>query len=180
VRAVAETVGLPVLVQGFEQAFSRLIGRVADSAFDQGPALIPLFEVLNWTVTIDERLREDRDDRDWWQGIPDGELVRGVRFARNRVHHQWANALGAAVPDRRPALRLPLRPRAILPQGVGVFERAHWRWRDTLPPGNPDPDGERLYREHLARQLVSETLLKVYALFKNLPEIQRGSTHGYG
>jgi hypothetical protein len=50
--------------------------------------------------------------------------VQGVRFARNRVHHQWADALqitsGRAYPRTYPK---------------AYFE---WRWRATLPPGKSD------------------------------------------
>jgi len=47
---------------------------------------IPLFGALNWAASIDIYFFEN--------GSPIGDdLLTGVRFARNRVHHQWALAL---------------------------------------------------------------------------------------
>jgi hypothetical protein len=69
-----------VLLRGYQQAVARFdesrLGHDATVAF------LPLFEALNWAASIDERLR-----------YPDYPELRGLRFARNRVHHQWAEAL---------------------------------------------------------------------------------------
>lgn len=67
-------------------------------------AAIPLFEALNWAVALDERLCKDwvpdgkarQPGWDWPVRLTneaDAEAVRGIRFIRNRIHHQWADAL---------------------------------------------------------------------------------------
>jgi hypothetical protein len=74
-----------------------------------------LFETLNWCVSLDDYARE------WW--APDGValgwawreraggvelvgLLNAVRYARNLVHHQWADALaledGVRIPYTEP------------------------------------------------------------------------------
>lgn len=96
-----------------------------------------LFEALNWAVAMDERIGHH------W--VPDGKplgvkwserlghgavIISGVRFARNRVHHQWSDA--------------------IVPSGGTREEFATWAWRaaDDLPKGR-NQTGEDTYREHL-------------------------------
>ena len=61
------------------------------------PVLTPvwsaaLFESLNWAVTLDYRLRHDDNDA-WATRVDGGDVVRGIRYARNCVHHDWASAL---------------------------------------------------------------------------------------
>ena len=96
-------VAVDVLYRGFSSAYTRFMesGRLATEPVD---ALLPLFEALNWASTLDERLAweaggrrrfDDRQAFDWsWRDeYPEGDVVPGFRFARNRVHHQWAEAL---------------------------------------------------------------------------------------
>jgi hypothetical protein len=60
------------------------------------------------------------------------ELMAGVRFARNRVHHQWCDAINV---ERN------LR---------GEFKNWVWIAGDELPPPDkPDPNGEAVYRSEL-------------------------------
>jgi hypothetical protein len=94
------------MVLGFRLAVERF--DEAGSATDPVAAAIPLFEALNWAVALDERLVKDwipdgKDDPgpgwDWpvrLSNKADAEAVRGVRFIRNRIHHQWADALRLA------------------------------------------------------------------------------------
>jgi len=44
----------------------------------------PLFETLSWAASLEEKLRPHDDP-----------LLRAVSYARNRVHHQWSNAVEA-------------------------------------------------------------------------------------
>jgi hypothetical protein len=133
-----------MLVLGFGDAYSRLISSATETQTDSRPAFIPLFEVLNWTVTIDFRLQQDRADPEWWKQVPDGVLARAVRLARNRVHHQWANAIGGPIASRHPESVPRLTAFSLRPPHP--YRQAAWRWRKELPPpetpSTRDPRGE--------------------------------------
>jgi hypothetical protein len=144
---MTERVTLKSLVGGFEQAAQRFY--VASKGTDSDVAFRPLFEALNWSVSVDERLQEvweagRTNPAKWWSdGFIHGDDVKGVRYARNRVHHQWADALfsssGFAFPMTFPLVFL------------------EWRWRITLPPGR---NNEFLaeYDAHLAGAPARVTL----------------------
>jgi hypothetical protein len=98
-------------------------------------AFMPLFEALNWAAAIDFRLQRDwpgqpSEKGRWSDAFDAGKTLRGLRFARNRVHHQWADAIARA------ADHAPRRRRVIVPargwSGTGL-----WTWRRTLPPESP-------------------------------------------
>jgi hypothetical protein len=117
------TIPIGNLVAGFLAARERF--ETARLGRDPVRPFHPLFEALAWAVTLDERL-----------GYPDDPQLRGLRYARNAVHHQWADALelddsGAAFPITFPMV---------------FFE---WRWTRELPPPKQKRD-EPFYREHLA------------------------------
>lgn len=115
-------------------------------------SFIPLFEALNWATSIEQRIEADWPDRTsargWYKLIPCGETVRSVRFARNRVHHQWADAFTISEGDRD-------LPRRFVP----------WIWRPRLPPGRPDKEGEQLYNKDLAGEQVIGALGRLAAIF---------------
>jgi hypothetical protein len=74
--------------------------------------------------------------------------MRGVRFVRNSVHHQWSDALqlhqGAVVPPLRPPI---------------VFFEWCWRAAGDLPKaGRKDKAGEAVYRELLECRPARHTL----------------------
>jgi hypothetical protein len=52
-----------------------------------------VFEALNWSVTLDERIRHESKGEDWTVGIDGGSVIRALRYARNSVHHDWSAAL---------------------------------------------------------------------------------------
>jgi len=133
-------------------------------------AALPLFESLNWAVALDERIRKywvpdgpPPIGWDWPKRIgneSDAEVVRGFRFIRNRVHHQWADALTLAGPVNR----YPSRP----------FE---WVWAtvDQLPP--PDPGRKDFGREGYEQLLEGQPaefglaiLLETYEFMTQLLE----------
>ena len=125
------------MVVGFIDAtarFERSVGRR-----DAVLAYAALFEALNWAVTLEDRVREhwvpDGEPLDWeWrERLPNAEVMGAVRFARNRAHHQWADAM--VVTTRTLPYRFPL----LIPD---------WKWRAAadLPPGDPtrpDPSARR-------------------------------------
>jgi hypothetical protein len=102
-------VRLGTMLRGYEEAVARF--KPSAAIKDADSAFIALFEALNWTASIDDGLR-----------YPDHLELRAVRFARNCVHHQWADAViltgGIAFPMRLPVAIPPMT----------------WVWRDTLPP----------------------------------------------
>jgi len=104
-----------------------------------------VFEALNWSVTLDERLRHDSEGRDWTAGIGGGSVIRALRYARNSVHHDWSSAL-----------ELGLAPDEFLAPHSTVFDIT---WVDELTAERPDRRGAAAYAEALAGRNVGETLL---------------------
>ena len=129
---------------GYADAAERFA--VAAEGRDPIAAYIPLFEALSWAYALDDRTGAHfvPDGKplglDWRKRIPNADIMAGVRYARNSVHHQWSDAM---VLDEGP-LRLP----EALP--AKFFE---WVWRpaDELaePDKKPHPESEQIYREQL-------------------------------
>jgi hypothetical protein len=113
---------------------------------DSEDAFHALFECLAWAVSLDERL-----------GFPDQPELRGLRFVRNRVHHQWADALWLDERGESFPLRIP-----------PVYYE--WRWREVedLPSGRPSPDDEAAYRQHLAGNAARFTLGMIGGYFRTV------------
>lgn len=174
-----DTVDIAVFYLGYAEACSRFQGggepihvslergirsqtpnewlTLGPSINEMGPAavvgsFIPLFEALNWATSLDDHVRASWpfEAERWYESIPCGSTVRAVRFARNRVHHQWAQALTLGDADRD------------LPARVASWV---WAWRTELPAGRRDLPGERLYREDLAGEPVIGALGRLTAVF---------------
>lgn len=145
-----------LLVNGYEQACQRFYNVMNTDERDR--TFPPLFEALSWAVCIDDRFQRlweaaKTNPAEWWSdGFTHGDTIRGVRYARNRVHHQWADALWLS----RSGAQLPLR----LP-----FAFAEWRWRPELPPGRHDefkPEYEQYVAANPARITLGD-LSQCYA-----------------
>jgi len=157
-------VGLETLTAGFREAFGRFISLDTSTARFDPPierAFIPVFDALNWAVAVDDFLQREQPAAErWWREHLHGEVVRAVRFARNRVHHQWARAVTRAAPGSLAEYDLPIM---LDRQRVAV-----WIWRVKLPEPEQkryaDPDGEQLYGQHLAGQLVRTTLDRLHGV----------------
>ena len=139
-----------VLYDGFSHARERFEAKVASQA-GTAEIYVPLFETLNWASALDDRLREDQT-KDWHAAVEGGSVVLGVRFARNRVHHQWAAAL-----ELTEGFSFPV-----------TFPKAfhEWRWRGDLPAGHPFEAGEKIYKRELVgkpARLALRDLSKVFA-----------------
>lgn len=104
-----------------------------------------VFEALNWSVTLDERIRHESKDEDWTVGIDGGGVIRALRYARNSVHHDWSAALD-----------IELAPDEFLAPHETVFGIT---WVDELAVDRPDRKGAAAYADTLAGQNVGETLL---------------------
>lgn len=110
-----------------------------------------VFEALNWSVTLDERIRHESKREDWTVGIDGGSVIRALRYARNSVHHDWSAALD-----------IGLDPDEFLAPHATVFGIT---WVDELAARRPDRRGAAAYADTLAGRNVGETLLaagKVY------------------
>lgn len=104
-----------------------------------------VFEALNWSVTLDERIRHESKGEDWTVGLEGGNVIRALRYARNSVHHDWSAALN-----------IGLAPDAFLAPHATVFGIT---WVDELAVGRPDRRGAAAYADTLAGRNVGETLL---------------------
>jgi hypothetical protein len=148
------TAGRPWLVSGYSGAVDRF--RAASERDDRSPKAVffPLFEALNWFDAADEYLNV--------AGAPIRERhVRAVRYARRRVHHQWADALRAVEYE--------------IESGAGPVRISWWTfdwfWKpeENLPPAPPkyaDPMGARMYRDLLADRPAREALESVERYLK--------------
>ncbi len=154
---------------GFAQAMHRWHGASADE--DRLRGFWALFEALEWAHALDDYLaRVWRPDgavgEDLWWGwrrhpaISRGDelwnIMRGLRYARNRVHHQWADAV-----DTRDGLTFPI----VFP---ARFRSWVWRSADDLPAppeGASDPEGREAYSKALAGRPVNETLTSIAGTF---------------
>jgi hypothetical protein len=110
----------------------------------------PLYEALSWAVSIDDRFQSlwaaaRTNPAKWWSdGFAHGDTVRGLRYARNRVHHQWADALWLSHSGFSFPISFPL-----------AF--IEWRWRPELPPGRGE-EFKAEYEQHVAASPARVTL----------------------
>lgn len=106
---MADAVTLTTLLKGYRSALTRLMFGLRISA-DSDEAFFGLFEALNWAVVVDKRLA-DLHGPNWAQAHEQQDLIAGFRYARDAVHHDWADALELA-----PGAELPT------PLPFGLFE----------------------------------------------------------
>ncbi len=146
-----------MMLRGFDEALKRLLQ--ACERRDPSGAFPPLFESLNWAVALDDRIGTLLGKK-WQDRVPEAAVMSGVRFARNRVHHQWADAL--LLVDGIP---FPI------PFPIPFFG---WQWRpaDKLPSGrnSRNTKGEDVYREHLQGDPAHYALVKLQAAFRRVGE----------
>jgi hypothetical protein len=120
-------------------AYTDAVARFETGTGDPTTTYVSLFEALNWAVALDDRVGAhwvpdvEPVGFEWRARLGHGaELMAGVRFARNRVHHQWCDAI---------TVERNLR---------GEFKNWVWIAGDELPPPDkPDPNGEAVYRSEL-------------------------------
>jgi hypothetical protein len=133
-------VPISTFIQGFEQAARRFHDVMRET--DPLATFIPLFDALGWAVAIDNRFQgawavaRTNPDKWWSDGFIHGDTVKGVRFARNRVHHHWADAL-----ETTSGRSYPTTHRKVYME---------WRWRAELPPGLNDE-----FKEHYHQEVAS-------------------------
>lgn len=144
VREIRATGGAPPLTFG---PTVRELGAAAEV-----DTFIPLFEALHWATSLEHRIAAEWPDRDtareWYRDFPSGETVRAVRFIRNRVHHQWAEAI--TIDDANRDMPASFAP---------------WIWQPKPPEGKRDGRGELLYETQLAGEPVIGALGRLLAVF---------------
>src|SRR4051812_25104449 len=143
----ASQVTVNMLLAGYAYAIQRL----EDASGDPAASFRAVFEALNWATSIDDRIRVHWAPEGqplnwaWRERVSGAEIMPGVRLARNRVHHQWADAI--------------------------YLDGTTWRWRscDDLPPGDDDR-GNDAYGLHLEHEPVEKTLLLLALAFERVGE----------
>ena len=155
------------MFKGFALAVERF--EVAAKAQEPDDAYIPLFEALGWAVALDSRTKEqwvpDGPDQKpgwgWRERVNGAEVLRGVRWARNAIHHDWADAL-----------RLDERGRRYPKTYPNVYFEWVWRPTDELPASErSDVDGEAVYHECLEGQPARVTLTQLTEAFGLLSQL---------
>jgi hypothetical protein len=126
---------------------------------------LALFEALNWGVSLDERLRVDWPYEEiafgkyWCDDFTGGGLIRGLRYARNAVHHDWSLAL-----DVDPVENLFQKRVELL-----------WLcWDGEFAADRSDSDGRRAFQENLAERVVGETLFEINELLEEGVRVAMG------
>lgn len=150
-----------MMVYGYAEALQRLEATIESKDADR--SFHAVFESLNWATSVDDRIRKhwapEGKALDWaWRSRVDGaELMAGVRFARNRVHHHWADAIYL---NDTGGLTLPM---------TFPMHFSTWRWlaADDLPAGEDD-QGRDVYATHLQDQPVVKTLLVLGLVFEKV------------
>lgn len=150
-------ISLNDIISGFMKAYARTI--VSKNERDYKNVFFSLFETLHWVVVIDNRLQRDRHKTWYSQFGLSGNVVKALRFARNRVNHQWSdivyNSAGAVFPVVFPV----------------VFHEWQWRGLQGLPPPQrkfPDPLGETLYQSLLEHKPVRISLENIAGIFTTI------------
>ena len=156
-----EVVPAATQVAGLRQALDRLV-EAGHQQDDPTKTYIPLFEALNWLVALSERFGADwtpdgeRLKKDWPKRARHSDVILGLLWVRNVVHHQWADAL------RLDPAGHPLHPSDGLYPSEDLYpglEHA-WVWRPAqeLPSRRRDKAKRAAYVGHLEGRAAVETL----------------------
>lgn len=153
-----------MLLAGYSGALGRF--GAAARGRDEIATFLPLFEALNWAVALDDRCAAHWAPEGeplgwrWRERVPGAEVMRGLRWARNGVHHQWSDALRLSEGSQFPA-RFPM-----------VFHEWVWRPASELPAlDRLDARGEEAYREHLEGRSAEVTLAALGNAFDFLGQL---------
>jgi hypothetical protein len=144
---------LPWMVEGCLAAVERLRVETQRGDADAKDTFFPSFDALNWAASIDLFLFENG-------AAVENDLLTGVRFARNRVHHQWAKALVRADSPGIPRVTLAASSSRIVGPPPGFW----WYWvgADQLPARPPRVapplSGKEQYKNNLAGKPAEATL----------------------
>ncbi len=158
-----------LLTGGFAQALDRW--QRAHAEEDAEAAFYALFEALDWAHAADDYVawvwQPDGivKKRPWWEwrkhgalGVGDelSDIMQGLRYARNRVHHQWADALVTT-----DGLTFPI----VFP---ATFRSWAWRCVEDLPTPRDEvreASGREAYSKALAGRPAHATLVTIARTF---------------
>jgi hypothetical protein len=162
------------MLNGFTDAVRRFVTAAKDGSQDATATGNALFESLNWAVTLDERIAKqwEPDGKplgwDWRDHVGHGaQIMGGVRFARNSVHHQWSDVVrldnsGFTFPKTFPLV---------------FFE---WRWRPTgelpEPDQKPRADDRAIYQQQMEGRPVRHCLDALNGAFYYLSQLLEPDT----
>jgi hypothetical protein len=158
---------------GYTESLNRL---EAASAFrDPVATYVPLFEALNWAQALDERVRAHWVPNgkpagfSWRNRILHGDLMGGVSFVRNSVHHDWSEA----VVLRDHGVSFPLTFPMSFTSGTGKPWQWYWRDADELPVPSKKQfaDNELVYRTQMQGREVKHVLDVLGGVFFTLKEL---------
>jgi hypothetical protein len=157
------------LIEGFARALGRFKAEVEKGDADPQEMFIPLFEALHWAVSL-----SDRVGRSHFKAGSEREARDGIRFARNRVGHQWARAFELSdVPFPSVTTKLVGSSSQIIAPAVVKA----WCWCDAkkLPvppdPKHRNPTLEKVY----TAKLQGRPALQALDVFAAAVERLRGS-----
>ena len=131
-----------------------------------------LFEALNWAVSLDDRLSRDWPFEEiiygkyWCDDFIGGGLIRGLRHARNAVHHDWSLAIDIDPIESPFHLRLDLLGLAWSPERLS----------------DRDDGSAAAYSANLADRVVGDTLFEISDLLVAGAKIVEGGRpeRGFG
>lgn len=159
------TVKFATLLNGYAAAHDRF-GK-ARLAQDAEGTFHPLFEALNWAVVMDDHIvhhwvpEGELQNYRWRDYLEDEEqaTVKGIRFARNRVHHQWADALQLSTGGFQFPIVFPM-----------VSHEWSWLSADAIPPGRNDKENRGIdeYRSTLQGRLVRQSLSTLERVYRKM------------
>ena len=146
------SVSFDTLLNGYSQADQRF--KSARLGRDQAATFLPLFEALNWAVALDDFVAEhwhpggEPRGLGWrdWLDEEGAAVVQGMRFVRNRVHHQWAKAVRFDSRGFQFPMELPL-----------VFHEWCWLPSQSLPTSS-NTRGIEQYGAHFTNRPVRLSL----------------------
>ncbi len=147
-----------VMFAGYYRALERF--NAAAEGRSGVEAFWPLFEAISWAVSLDEWAAENWTPEgkplgwEWRQRVHGAQPMAGLRFARNRTHHQWSDALRLDETGFQFPMRFPI-----------VFFEWVWRPAHELPEGRPDSHGMVVYREWLEGRAARATLAELRQAF---------------
>jgi hypothetical protein len=148
---LVETAREEWLIEGYGRALRRF--REASGARRPQDMFLALFEALNYATSLIEKMA-DSDI---------APVMQGVRYVRNRVHHQWAAAL---VGRDVPAPRVIVAGGAVRSRVIGPPVVFDWFWKPAaelpLPSlRRPDRKGRAAYEDLLAGRPASAALSEI-------------------
>jgi hypothetical protein len=166
-----------VTVEAMFIGYTEALNRLQEASLHRDPVstYVPLFEALNWATALDERVRAHWTPDgtpigyDWRNRILHADLMGGVIFVRNSVHHDWSEA----VVLRDHGMTFPLSFPMSFTSGTGKPWQWYWRHADEFPPPSKKQraGNEQVYRNQMQGREVKHLLDVLGGVFFTLKEL---------